>query len=71
MPSILRIMTWGTPNAVVEKPMPQPLQWNSGSVCRYTSRSVTPMCMANVVAFTHSERWVCTTPFGLEVVPEV
>ena len=51
--------------------MPQPLQWNIGSVCRYTSRSDTPACQPNVAAFIQMLRWVSCTPFGRAVVPLV
>ena len=51
--------------------MPQPLQWNIGSVCRYTSRSLTPVCQPNVVALSQRLRWVSCTPLGRAVVPLV
>ena len=51
--------------------MPQPLQWNIGSVCRYTSRSLTPVCHPNVAAFSQMLRCVSCTPFGRAVVPLV
>jgi hypothetical protein len=51
--------------------IPHPLTWNSGRVCRYTSRSLTPACQPSVAAFSHNERCVSSTPFGLAVVPEV
>ena len=51
--------------------MPQPLQWNMGRVCRYTSRSLTCMCHPNVAALTQQLRWVICTPFGRAVVPDV
>jgi hypothetical protein len=36
--------------------MPQPLQWNIGSVCRNTSRSVTAVCQPNTAAFSQQLR---------------
>ena len=51
--------------------MPQPLQWNMGSVCRYTSRSRTPALQPKVTALSHSVRWVTSTPLGRAVVPLV
>jgi hypothetical protein len=51
--------------------MPQPLQWNIGRVCRYTSRSLTPVCQPNVTALTQMLRCVSWTPLGRAVVPLV
>ncbi len=51
--------------------MPQPLQWNVGSVCRYTSRSVMARCQPNVTALSQKLRWVSWTPLGRAVVPDV
>ena len=34
VPSTLRSTTWGTPMAAIVNGIPQPLQWNIGSVCR-------------------------------------
>ena len=51
--------------------MPQPLQWNIGSVCRYASRSDTDVCQPNVVELTHRLRCVSCTPLGRAVVPLV
>jgi hypothetical protein len=51
--------------------IPQPLQWNIGKVCRYTSRSVTVACQPNVVALIQQLRWVSCTPLGRAVVPLV
>ena len=51
--------------------MPQPLAWNIGSVWRYTSRSLTPMCQPNWVALSQQLRWVSCTPLGRAVVPLV
>ena len=51
--------------------MPHPLQWNMGSVCRWTSRSVTVVCQPNIAALSHRLRWVSCTPFGRAVVPDV
>ena len=59
------------PMPVTAYDMPQPLQWNIGSVHRYTSRSLTPVCQPNVVALTQSVRCVSCTPFGRAVVPLV
>ena len=59
------------PMPVTAYGMPQPLQWNIGSVCRYTSRSLTPVCQPNVVALTQRLRCVSCTPFGRAVVPLV
>ena len=70
-PSTLRCTTWGTPIPAVANGMPQPLQWNMGRVCRYTSRSLMPDCQPNTVALSHKLRWVCCTPLGRAVVPEV
>ena len=70
-PSILRTTTCGTPIAVTAYGMPQPLQWNIGSVCRYTSRSVTVACQPKTAAFSQQFRWVSCTPLGRAVVPLV
>ncbi len=51
--------------------MPQPLQWNIGSVCRYTSRSLTPVCQPKSPALSHRLRCVSCTPLGRAVVPLV
>ena len=51
--------------------MPQPLQWNIGSVCNSTSRSLTPVCHPNIAAFSQQLRCVSWTPFGRAVVPDV
>ena len=34
MPSTLRSTIWGTPMPAIVNGIPQPLQWNIGSVCR-------------------------------------
>ena len=70
-PSIFRMMTWRAPMAVTAYGMPQPLQWNVGSVWRYTSRSVTPRCQPNVTALSQKLRCVSCTPLGRAVVPDV
>ncbi len=70
-PSTFRRTTCRAPMPASPNGMPHPLQWNIGSVCRYTSRSVTPVCRANVVAFTQRLRWVSCTPLGRAVVPLV
>ena len=57
--------------AVTPYVIPQPLQWNIGNVCRYTSRSFTPMWSANVTELTQRLRCVSCTPFGRAVVPLV
>ena len=51
--------------------MPQPLQWNIGRVCRYTSRSVTVVCHPKIDALSQALRWVICTPLGRAVVPLV
>ena len=51
--------------------MPQPLQWNIGSVWRYTSRSFTVACQPNVTALVQMLRCVICTPLGRAVVPDV
>ena len=51
--------------------MPQPLQWNVGSVWMYVSRSLTPVCRAKVTALSQMFRWVSWTPLGRAVVPDV
>ena len=50
-PSTLRTTTWVPPIPVTAYGMPQPLQWNIGSVWSSTSRSLTPVCHPNVAAF--------------------
>ena len=70
-PSILRRMMWRTPIPVVAYTMPQPLQWNCGRVCRYTSRSLMPSCQPKIAALVHTLRWVICTPLGRAVVPLV
>ena len=70
-PSILRTTTCGMPIAVTAYGMPQPLQWNIGSVCMYTSRSVTVVCQPKIAAFSQQLRWVSCTPLGRAVVPLV
>ena len=71
VPSILRMMTCLAPMPVAAYSTPQPLQWNCGSVCRYTSRSVRPSCQPNVVALSQMLRCVSCTPLGRAVVPLV
>jgi len=56
---------------VTAKTMPQPLQWNIGTVHRYTSRSLTPAFQPRVTAFIQRLRCVACTPFGRAVVPLV
>ena len=51
--------------------IPQPLQWNIGSVCSSTSRSLTVVCQPKVAAFNQMLRCVSCTPFGRAVVPLV
>ena len=63
--------TWRTPIAVSAYGMPQPLQWNMGNVCRYTSRSVIARCQPNVTALSQKFRCVSCTPLGRAVVPDV
>ncbi len=70
-PSTLRSTTCCPPMPLTAYVMPQPLQWNIGSVCRYTSRSHTPACQPNVAAFTQMLRCVICTPLGRAVVPLV
>ena len=70
-PSILRTTTCGTPMPVTAYGMPQPLQWNIGSVCMKTSRSVTAVCQPKMAAFSQQFRCVSWTPLGLAVVPLV
>ena len=70
-PSTLRSTIWGTPMAAQAKGSPHPLQWNWGSVWRYTSSSPSPSCHPNTVAFSQMLRWVSSTPLGRAVVPEV
>ena len=70
-PSILRSTMCRPPIPVTAYVMPQPLQWNIGRVCRYTSRSFTPTCQPNVVALIQRLRCVSCTPFGRAVVPLV
>ncbi len=70
-PSTLRSTMWRTPMPVTAYDMPQPLQWNIGSVYRYTSRSLTPVCQPKVVALIQRLRCVSCTPFGRAVVPLV
>ena len=56
---------------VIAYGIPQPLQWNIGSVWRYTSRSFTPVCQPKVAALIHRLRCVISTPLGRAVVPLV
>ena len=70
-PSTLRSTTWVPPIPVTAYGIPQPLQWNMGSVCRSTSRSLTPVCQPKVAALSQQLRWVSCTPLGRAVVPEV
>jgi hypothetical protein len=71
VPSTLRNTMCWPPMPVTAYSIPQPLQWNCGSVCRYTSRSSTPMCQPNVVALSQMLRCVSWTPLGRAVVPDV
>ena len=57
--------------AVTAYGIPQPLQWNMGSVCSRTSRSVTVVCQPKTLALIQQFRWVSCTPLGRAVVPEV
>ena len=59
------------PMPVTAYGMPQPLQWNMGSVCMNTSRSVTVVCQPKVAALSQQLRWVSWTPLGRAVVPLV
>ena len=70
-PSTLRSTICFAPMAVSAYGMPQPLQWNIGSVWRYTSRSFTPVCQPKVAALIQMLRCVSCTPFGRAVVPLV
>ena len=70
-PSTLRSTMCVPPMPVTAYGMPQPLQWNMGSVCRSTSRSLTPVCQPKVAAFSQQLRCVSCTPLGRAVVPEV
>ena len=70
-PSILRTTTCGHPIPVTAYGIPHPLQWNIGSVCMNTSRSVTAVCQPKVAALSQQLRWVSCTPLGRAVVPLV
>src|SRR6266550_1642664 len=48
-----------------------PLQWNIGSVHRYTESRVTLCSVSIANALRYAPRWVYTTPFGRPVVPDV
>ena len=49
----------------------QPLQWNIGSVHRYTVSGPWRWVMFSPSAFRYAPRWVYITPFGSPVVPDV
>ena len=70
-PSTLRSTMCCPPMPVTAYTIPQPLQWNCGRVCRYTSRSLTPICHPKVAALIQRLRWVSSTPLGRAVVPLV
>src|ERR1700683_2732416 len=63
-PSILRCTTWVPPMPVTAYGMPQPLQWNMGSVCRSTSRSLTPVFHPKGAAFSQQLRSVSCPRLG-------
>src|SRR6266487_2539717 len=67
-PSTLRMTMWRPPMPVTAYGIPHPLQWNIGSVWRYTSRSLTPVCHPKTVALIQQLRWVSCTPLGRAVV---
>ena len=48
-----------------------PLQWNMGSVHRYTESRVSPFWRQSLMAFSSAPRWVYITPLGRPVVPLV
>ena len=52
---------------------PTDIAFSDGAVwvAESTSRSLIEECQPNTVAFTQSARWVCCTPLGRAVVPEV
>ena len=58
-------------SAVTVQGKHQPLQWNIGSVHRYTGCRAMPQVTTLPSAFRYAPRWWYTTPFGRPVVPEV
>src|SRR3954452_24959001 len=69
--STLRIGTWRAATAVTAHGKHQPLQWNIGSVHRYTDASDRPATITSLSALRYAPRYVYCTPFGRPVVPEV
>src|SRR5204862_5836970 len=69
--STRRRQTCVPPTAVTAHVYVQPLQWNIGSVQRYTDFASSPNMSALPSGFRYPPRWWETTPLGLPVVPAV
>ena len=69
--STWRRQIWRAPTAVTAQGKHQPLQWNSGSVHRYTEFDVKPCSITSPSAFIYPPRCVYITPLGKPVVPLV
>ena len=70
-PRTSRRQTWVPPIAVTAHGVHQPLQWNIGSVHRYTESGVCVECTISPNEFRYAPRWWYSTPLGLPVVPDV
>jgi hypothetical protein len=70
-PRTSRRQMWVPPIAVTAHGVHQPLQWNIGSVHRYTESGVCAECTISDSEFRLAPRWVYITPLGRPVVPEV
>ncbi len=69
--STARRQTCVPPIAVTDHGKHQPLQWNIGSVQRYTGFAGMAHAMMLPADSRKVPRWWYTTPFGRPVVPEV
>ncbi len=70
-PRTSRRHTCVPPTAVIPHGVHQPLQWNIGSVHRYTDDGSCSEWTISPRAFRYAPRWWYWTPLGRPVVPEV
>ena len=59
------------PAAAIPHGKVHPLEWNIGSVHKYTGCFGTHQSMRESRVIMKVARWDCTTPLGDDVVPEV
>nr|ACR35111.1 unknown [Zea mays] len=67
----LRRHTLVPPCAATPHTRHHPLQWNMGTVHRYTGSAVMSLRSTDDSEFRYAPRWVYTTPLGRDVVPDV